>query len=104
MDGCSDKLRRGKLYLRRRRAESNLAGAISDIAFGAIGKGIKAVGSAVKASKAVKYTTGTVNQIGKIGEKISGIIKNTKKFFVNEHWRIPDGITKKFVQKVTKLW
>ena len=62
------------------------------------------VGSAVKASKAVKYTTGTVNQIGKIGEKISGIIKNTKKFFVNEHWRIPDGITKKFVQKVTKLW
>lgn len=80
-----------------------LAGAISGVALGAIGKGVKAVSSTIKATKAAKYTTGTINQIGKIGEKISGIIKNNTKYFVNGRWRIPDGITKKFVQEVKNV-
>ena len=83
-----------------------LQGAITGVAFGAVGKAVKAVAKAVKTAKAVKvakYTTGTANQIGKIGEKISGIVKNNTKFFVNGRYRIPDGITKKFVQEVKNV-
>ena len=80
-----------------------LIGAITGVTFGAIGKAAKAAKSAIKASKVAKYTTGTANQIGKIGEKISGIIKNTKKFNVNGRVRIPDGITRKFVQEVKNV-
>ncbi len=82
-----------------------LVGAISGVAFGAIGKGVKAVSGAIKASKAIKYTTGTAGEIGKIGEKISGIIKNTEKIRINGHIRIPDGLNraKKLLQEVKNV-
>ena len=80
-----------------------LEGAISGVVFGAIGKGIKAVNNTIKASKAIKYTTGTANQVGKIGEKLSGIVKNTKSYIVNGRSRIPDGISKRFVQEVKNV-
>lgn len=92
-----------KFIIKRRGGNAALIGAITGVTFGAIGKAAKAAKSAIKASKVAKYTTGTANQIGKIGEKISGIIKNTKKFNVNGRVRIPDGITRKFVQEVKNV-
>jgi RHS repeat-associated protein len=51
------------------------------------------------------YTRGSPSQIGKIGEKISGIVKNTKKFFINGNYRIPDGInkSKRILQEVKNV-
>lgn len=79
-----------------------LAGAITGVCFGAIGKlaskavtVVKTARSAKRAAKAVKYTTGTPNQIGKIGEKLAKIAKNTTKYKVNGRWRIPDGMNSK---------
>ena len=82
-----------------------LTGAITGLAFGALGKCAKVIKNAAKARKTIKYTTGTANTVGKIGEKISGIVKNTKKYFVNGRWRIPDGVnkTKRLLQEVKNV-
>jgi hypothetical protein len=51
-----------------------------------------------------KYTTGTAGQIGKIGEKLSGIVKNTKMFkMASGNMRIPDGLTRTLLQEVKNV-
>ena len=87
-----------------------LKGAVTGLAFGAVGKiagkavkAVKTAKSAKRAAKAVKYTTGTPNKVGQIGEKLAKIVKNNTKYKINGRWRIPDGTTSKFVQEVKNV-
>ncbi len=77
-------------------------GACDGFMLGALG----GAAAALKAGKLAKYTTGTAGQIGKIGEKLSGIIKNTKSFrMASGNMRIPDGLSwsKKLLQEVKNV-
>lgn len=60
-------------------------------------------GSVLKYAKVHSATNGTSNSIGQAGEKMSGIVKNKESYYVNGRWRIPDGITKKYVQEVKNV-
>ena len=80
--------------------EHALTGAITGVAFGGASKIVgKVLSKAVGAVKAAKYTTGTPNAVGKMGEQLSGIVKNTTRYTVNNRTRIPDGVTSKFIQE-----
>ena len=81
-----------------------LKGAVTGVAFGAAGKIVgKVAGKTISAIKTAKYTTGSPNKVGKIGEQISGIVKNTEKYLVNGRTRIPDGVTPKYIQEVKNV-
>lgn len=58
-----------------------------------------------KAAKIVKYTTGTPNKVGQIGEKLAKIVKNNTKYKINGRWRIPDGVNakKRLLQEVKNV-
>ena len=84
--------------------EHALTGAITGVAFGGASKIVgKVLSKAVGAVKAAKYTTGTPNAVGKMGEQLSGIVKNTTRYTVNNRTRIPDGVTSKFIQEVKNV-
>ena len=84
--------------------EHALTGAITGVAFGGASKIVgKVLSKAVGAVKAAKYTTGTPNAVGKIGEEMSGIVKNTTRYTVNNRTRIPDGVTSEFIQEVKNV-
>ena len=84
--------------------EHALTGAITGVAFGGASKIVgKVLSKVVGAVKAAKYTTGTPNAVGKMGEQLSGIVKNTTRYTVNNRTRIPDGVTSKFIQEVKNV-
>lgn len=60
-------------------------------------------GAAIKFAKVRGATTGTPNSMGQAGERMAGIVKNNNQYNVNGRWRIPDGITKRFVQEVKNV-
>ena len=75
-------------------------GACNGFMYGSISAFVGAAGRYCNYSKA---STGTSNMKGQAGERIAGITKNTKSYRVNGRWRIPDGITKKYVQEVKNV-
>ena len=84
--------------------EHALTGAITGVAFGGASKIVgKVLSKTVGAVKTAKYTTGTPNAVGKMGEQLSGIVKNTTRYTVNNRTRIPDGVTSKFIQEVKNV-
>ncbi len=60
-------------------------------------------GAALKYIKVLNALSGTPNSMGQAGEKMAGIVKNTKQYRVNGRWRIPDGITRKYIQEVKNV-
>ena len=60
-------------------------------------------GAVLKYIKVLNALSGTPNSMGQAGEKMAGIVKNTKQYRVNGRWRIPDGITRKYIQEVKNV-
>jgi hypothetical protein len=60
-------------------------------------------GAALKYIKVRGALSGTSNSMGQAGEKLAGIVKNKEQYRVNGRMRIPDGVTRKYIQEVKNV-